>query len=88
MLGNMYAGNKGRTVRALGGRTLRRAADFPGWGAANYADYLLPVPAGLAGTVTNVESHGANPYTRYSVEFTDGSRASGLVTGTDIEFTS
>jgi hypothetical protein len=85
---NIHDGDKGRKVQALDTRHRRRSADFPGWGAENYADFLLPIPAGLAGTVTNVESHGLNPWTRYSVRFTDGSGASGLILGADIEFTS
>ena len=89
--------DQGRRVRALVTKHRRRAVDFPGWGAADYAGYLLPIPEGLAGTVTYVESHGSDPYTRYSVVFDDGTGASGLIAlgrprhagagGPDIEFT-
>lgn len=79
---------KGATVRLTGtGRNRRLAPDFPGWGAPDYADYFIDTPdAGLTGTVTSVESHGMNPWTRYSVRFSDGTSASGLVEGKDIEF--
>jgi hypothetical protein len=86
MPGNIHDNHKGRAVRALTTRHLRRAADFPGWDAPDYGSYLLPIPEGLTGTVTNVESHGAAPYTRYGVRFSDDSSASGLCPGTDIEF--
>lgn len=56
----------------------RLAVDFPGWGADNYADFLIPLEDGLRGEITSVESHGAFPYTRYTVRFEDGTRASGL----------
>jgi hypothetical protein len=85
-MGNIHDSDKGRPVVALGSQRLRRAADFPGWDAPDYASYLLPIPAGLEGTVTCVESHGSNPWTRYSVTFTDGTAASGLCIGTDIKF--
>lgn len=54
------------------------AADFPGWGAPDYADYLIPIQPGEPVWITDVESHGAAPFTRYSVEFPDGSRAYGI----------
>jgi hypothetical protein len=41
--------------------------------------------AGAQGRIVHVESHGSNPWTRYTVEF-HGSRYAGLVLGTDIEF--
>ena len=84
--GNIHGNRKGMKVRGLDTRHRRRAVDFPGWGADNYADFLLPIPQGLTGTVTSVESHGSNPWTRYSVRFDDGTAASGLAEGTDIEF--
>jgi hypothetical protein len=64
----------------------RLAVDFPGWGDTNYKYYLLDIPAGLEGEVTGTQSHGNAPYTRYNVRFTDGTRASGLAVGSDIEF--
>lgn len=74
----------GKAVVTLTTRTRRLAPDFPGWDHPNYGDYLLDIPAGLRGTITGVESHGSNPWTRYTVQFEDGSRASGLVLGVDI----
>ena len=73
--------------RALVGRTivvkatLRQKAhtpDFPGWGDPNYAAYLVPIQAGWLGTITNVENHGMNPWTRYSIRFDNGCRAYGV----------
>lgn len=75
----------GRRIVALGSPITRHAVDFPGWGHPNAFDYLLPTPAGLAGTISNVESHGMNPWTRYSVRYDDGTRAYGLVLGRDIQ---
>jgi hypothetical protein len=84
---NVHAADQGRPVTVLAGCRHRRfAADFPGWGAPDHADYLIDMPAGLAGVVTAVESHGARPWTRYSVRFEDGTRASGLYLGTDFAF--
>lgn len=50
------------------------AKDFPGWGADNYADFLIPCfsVAGMRGTVTSVNSHGSAPYTRYSIKLDNG----------------
>lgn len=83
-MGNVHDGNKGKTVIGLNTDHRRLAVDFPGWGADNYADFLLPITDDLTGTVTDVESHGNAPYTRYGVRFTDGTRAHGLVNGEDI----
>jgi len=85
---NINQNHHGRNVHMTGnGRTRRLAADFPGWGAEDYADYFIDTlpEGGLAGTITSVESHGSNPWTRYSVRFEDGTTASGLVAGKDIE---
>lgn len=76
---NVNAHHQGRKVVALATRTRRHAVDFPGWGAANYADFLLPIPEGTAGVITAVNSHGSNPWTRYNVRFTDGTTASNLI---------
>lgn len=85
-MGNINDHRKG--ARVISRETTRRrlAADFPGWGAANYEAHLLPLTGGLLGTVTSVESHGSNPWTRYSVRFDDGTSASGLVDGADFDF--
>jgi hypothetical protein len=84
--GNVHRHHEGRRVRALVTRHQRRSVDFPGWGAEDYRDYLLDIPEGLTGVVTDVESHGSNPWTRYSVRFSDGTTASGLALGEDIAF--
>lgn len=59
--------------------------DFPGWGHPNAYDHLHRPTFGVEGEIVAVESHGSNPWTRYSVRFADGTRASGLGLGTDIE---
>jgi len=51
------------------------AADFPGWEADNYPDFLLRIEAGERAVVTGSSSHGSFPYTRYHVRFDDGSHA-------------
>lgn len=84
--GNVNDADKGRRVISRETRVRRLAVDFPGWGAENYADFLLPTPAGLPGTVTHVESHGSNPWTRYTVRYDDGTRSSGLVPGADFDW--
>lgn len=43
--------------------------------------------AGLTGVVTCVESHGSNPWTRYTIRFADGGFASGLIYGRHFVFT-
>jgi hypothetical protein len=86
ILGNVNEAHKGRTVRALATGHKCTGPDFPGWGDPDYAAHLRPIAEGVTGTITSVESHGAAPYTRYTVAFADGTRASGLVLGTDVEF--
>lgn len=82
---NVNENHKGRKVTTLDTNHRRFPVDFPGWGAANAADTLLPIPAGLTGVITSVESHGIAPYTRYCVKFPDGTHTSGLALGTDIK---
>jgi hypothetical protein len=77
---------RGQRVTTLETRTRRMPADFPGWGSPDASAALLPIPAGLHGTVTDVESHGSNPWTRYVVRFDDSSHAPGLVDGEDFTF--
>lgn len=62
--------------------------DFPGWGDPNYTAHLQPLAsiAGTVGVVTSVESHGSNPWTRYSVRLANGGSASGLVPGEDFDW--
>lgn len=64
------------------------SADFPGWGAENYADHLIPIAsaAGMTGTVTSVNSHGSNPWTRYSVRLADGGHMIDGVPGVDFDW--
>jgi len=84
---NIHAHRKGATVTLTGkGRTRRLAADFPGWGKESASDFIDTGATGLTGIVVSVESHGSNPWTRYSVRFIDGSSASGLCEGRDITF--
>lgn len=64
-----------------------RTANFPGWEDLEAAKAeLKPLVAGMMGVVTSVESHGSNPWTRYSVEFANGGHASGLVAGLDFRW--
>jgi len=83
LIGNINAHLKGSKVVAVETSHRRLAVNFPGWGAPDYVDYLLPIPAGMTGVITDVESHGSNPYTRYGVEFADGTTAHGLMMDTD-----
>jgi hypothetical protein len=85
---SIHAADKGRAVTALCARGNRLMPGFPGWDAPDYHDFLKPIIPGQPGTVTDVESHGCNPWTRYTVRFDDGSRASGLCEGEDFRFTS
>jgi hypothetical protein len=81
---NIYEHRTGQRVITLACKHRRLAVNFPGWGAPDYADYLLPIPAGLTGTVTAVESHGSNPWTRYTVKLDDGTRIIGAIEGAEI----
>lgn len=63
----------------------RFAADFPGWQEPNYADFLLPTPAGMRGRIISVNQHGHRPWTRYSVRLEDGTHLSNVVDGRDFE---
>lgn len=73
----------GQRVISLTTKHRRFAKDFPGWSHPNFHDYLLETTAGLQGMVTYVEQHGSNPWTRYSIEFDDGSSMCGACEGTD-----
>ncbi len=76
----------GTKVRTREGVTVRRfAADFPGWGAENYRDFLIETPAGLTGMITSVNSHGSKPWTRYSIRLDDGSYLSDVIPGRDFD---
>lgn len=54
------------------------AASFPGWGHPEQFDHFVDHPAGTEGVVTRVEHHGNAPFTQFTIEFTDGSRAHGV----------
>ena len=83
---NVHDHHRGRSVVTLrSSRTRRLPADFVGWGHPDAIGSLLEPVAGLIGTITNVESHGSNPWTRYSVRFVGGSTSSGLVLGVDVD---
>lgn len=84
LLGNVNDHLKGRKIVALETRRRRFAAGFPGWDAPDCDDYLLPIPAGLCGEITYVESHNSNPWTKYGVRFEDGTTAHGLIMGSDL----
>lgn len=80
---NVNAHLKGsRCVTISGWRGRRLRPDFPGWDADG--DYFIDGNDLISGTITDVESHGMSPFTRYSVTFDDGSTASGLSGDTDI----
>jgi hypothetical protein len=61
---------------------------FPGWGAPveEYSQHIAPLPVGMAGRVQHVNSHGSNPWTRYSVLLEDGSRLIDGVAGRDFDW--
>ena len=76
----------GQPVVSIDSGRRRFAVDFPGWSDPSHLDYLLPVPQGLRGTVTYVEQHGSNPWTRYSIKFEDGSKMYGAIAGEDFDW--
>ena len=78
----VYAALKGRMggelhALALQTSTRAHAADFPGRGD-NAADFLVPIVPGTTGVITGLQSHGSAPYTRFNVQFDNGTRAYGL----------
>ncbi len=74
-----------RSIVARKTSTRRLAVNFPGWDDPSYEEFLLEIPVGLTGKITNVEQHGSSPWTRYGVRFSDGTTASGLILGQDIK---
>lgn len=62
---------------------------FPGWGEPIEVcrQHMRPIVEGEMGVITSVESHGMNPWRRYSVRFMDGSRAYGVYP-TDVQMVS
>jgi len=83
---NIHDADRGRAVRALTTEVRCFGPDFPGWGDPDAASFLRPVTEGAQGTITDVESHGSAPWTRYAVRFADGTHVSGLRLGDDIQF--
>ena len=83
---DLRPGTRVRVLPTFGGNVLD--AEFPGWGADNYGDFLRPPTADMTGVVRDVEKHGSNPWTRYSLRFDDGSGTSGAVLGKDFEVVS
>lgn len=73
---NVHEANTGRTIVAL---ISKRPYTLNG----EHVDWQ----PGLTGVVRVVESHGSNPWTRYTVRFDDGGYASGLIYGRDFTFT-
>ena len=65
-------------IQAIDVHGFALAADFPGWGAENYKDFFVEVPAGLTGTVVSTESHGMAPFTRLVIKWENGSRSAGV----------
>lgn len=87
-MANIHEHHKGRRVVVREGvKRNYLPADFPGWGAPDALERLAPMAdiAGMVGVISSVESHGSNPWTRYSVTFGNGGSASGLILGEDID---
>lgn len=76
----------GHPVVSLGSPVRGFGPDFPGWGHPDAVSYLREIPAGLAGVITQVESHGSNPWTRYSIRY-PGLTTHGAVPGVDFDWT-
>lgn len=85
-MSNIHEADRDRPVRAMATQVRCYGPDFPGWGHPDAASFLRPITDGAPGTITDVESHGSAPYTRYAVDFGDGTHAGGLCLGEDIEF--
>lgn len=73
---NLTRGTRVKMTTANAGRALTEF--FPGWGAPGYMDHLVDIQPGWTGTITDIESHGANPWTRYGIRFDNGTRAFGV----------
>lgn len=88
-MGNVNDHRHGQQVRLLPTATGNcLTPDFPGWGAPDYADYLTPVAqfAGQIGIVRSVNSHGSNPWTRYSILIETGHYLIDGIEGRDFEW--
>ncbi|WP_225730924.1 MULTISPECIES: hypothetical protein [unclassified Nocardia] len=76
---NIHAHHKGRRVRTLDTITGRGfAPSFPGWDAIDHLDHMPTLEPGWLGTITNVESHASNPWTRYAIRFENGVCSGGI----------
>lgn len=82
-MANVNDFRKGQAVVTLETPMKRLPLDFPGWGLPNSDAWLLATPAALEGKVYFVSTHGADPQTRYSITFKDGSRLIDAVPGVD-----
>lgn len=53
---------------------------FPGWGEdlEICKQHMRPIVDGEQAEVVGIESHGMNPWTRFTLRFADGARASGV----------
>ena len=85
ILGNKHATLEGRRVTQVV-KTTHRALmpSFPGWGKPDEFEHFAEVEIGDEGTITRVESHGNNPWTRFSVQWDNGNRSHGVHPG-DVE---
>jgi O-acetyl-ADP-ribose deacetylase (regulator of RNase III) len=71
-----YIGRRIRTLHRISGRGF--APTFPGWQDPDHMKHMPSLKPGWLGTITKVESHGSNPWTRYSITFDNGIRAHGV----------
>lgn len=88
-MGNVNDFRKGAPVVIREGvRGNYLSKDFPGWGESDAYDHLVPMAeaAGLEGVVTSVNSHGSNPWTRYSIRLTNGGFVIDGVPGVDFDW--
>lgn len=77
---NIHASHLGVRVQVVAETTQRAlTADFPGYGKGiDLEPFYRPIVVGMTGVITSVESHGMNPWTRYSIKFDNGTRTSGF----------
>lgn len=62
--------------------------DFPGWGEPDAYDHLIPLDTvgGMEGVVTSVNSHGSNPWTRYTILLDNGGRLIDGIADSDFDW--
>lgn len=88
-MGNVNDFRRGATVTIREGvRGNFLAASFPGWGEPDAYDHLVPLAsvAGMSGTVRSVNSHGSNPWTRYTIKLANGGTVIDGVPGVDFDW--